>query len=104
MSVRSAQVITVEFITSNSAGAAVNADSLPTGVLVVSGADNGATVTITNVDAGRYKAVVTLPTLAIGDVVELYVAATISTVAAKGIIWTDICDLSLTALGTDRRW
>lgn len=100
MSVRSGESITVEFITSSfSTGAATNADSTPTGTLVVNGTDNAATVTVTNVDAGRYKAAVTLPTLAIGDIVELVVAATVSSVAGKGIVWRDTKDVLLDSSG-----
>jgi hypothetical protein len=100
MSIRSAQTVVVEFTTCNpTTGAAVNADSLPAGTLTVNGVDNAAAVTITNVDAGRYKASVTLPTLAVGDVVELSVAATVATVAGKGIVWRDSKDLLLDAAG-----
>ena len=57
MSVRSAQSITVLFTTRAFAtGVGVNADSLPTGTLYVNGVANGATVTITNLDTGRYTA------------------------------------------------
>ncbi len=94
MSVRSAQAITVEFTTSSpTTQAAVNADSLPTGTLVVNGTDNGASVTVTNVDTGRYKAAVTLPTLAVNDVVELMIAATVGTIAGKAIVWRDTKDV-----------
>jgi hypothetical protein len=100
MSVRSAQAVTVEFVTSSpSTGAATTADSLPTGTLVVNGTDNAATVTVTLADAGRYKAAVTLPTLAAGDVVELAVAATVAAVAGKGIVWRDTKDVLLDASG-----
>lgn len=96
MSIRSAQAIVVEFITSSpTTGAATNADSLPTGILIISGADNGATVTVTNVTTGRYKAAVTLPTLAVGDIVELVILATVSTIAGKAIVWRDSKDAVL---------
>ncbi len=72
MSVRSAQAITVEFTTRVfSTGVGTNADSTPTGTLVLNGVDNAASVTVTNIDTGRYKAAVTLPTLAVNDIVEL---------------------------------
>jgi hypothetical protein len=100
MSVRSAQAIVIEFTTRAFAtGAATNADSLPTGTLVVNGADNAASVTVTNVATGRYKAAVTLPTLAIGDIVELNIAATVSSVADNAIVWRDTCDLLLSSAG-----
>lgn len=100
MSVRSAQVITKSFTTQTSTGAATNADSLPTGTLVVNGTDNGASVTVTNKAAGDYKAAVTLPTLAIGDAVEIRITATVGGVIGKAIIWGDVCDLALTNVGT----
>lgn len=90
--VKSGQAWVVEFVTSSATGAAVNADSLPTATLVVNGTDNAATVTASNIDTGRYKASVTLPTLAAGDVVEMAVAATIATVAAKGVVARDTAD------------
>jgi hypothetical protein len=100
MSVRSSQSVTVEFVTSSfTTGAAANADSLPTGTLVVNGTDNGASVTVTNVDTGRYKAAVTLPTLAIGDIVELLIAATVGGVAGKAVVWRDTKDVSLDSNG-----
>lgn len=100
MSVRSSQSITVEFTTSRfDTGAATNADSLPTGTLIVNGADNGATVTVNNIDAGRYKAAVTLPTLSVGDIVELSIAATVNSVAGKGIVWRDTKDVVIDSAG-----
>lgn len=100
MSVRSGQSVTVEFTTRVwSTGVGTNADSLPTGTLVVNGTDNAATVTVTNVDTGRYKAAVTLPTLAVGDVVELMIAATVSSIADKAIVWRDTKDILLDSSG-----
>lgn len=93
MSVKTSDAITAEFITANpTTGAAADADSLPTGTLVLNGVDNAATVTVTNIDTGRYKAAVTLPTIASGDTVQLAVAATVSSVAGKAIIWTETGD------------
>ncbi len=100
MSVRSAQSITVEFTTSSpTTQAAANADSTPAGTLVVNGTDNAAAVTVTNVDTGRYKCAVTLPTLAVGDVVELSVAATVGGVAGKRIVWRAAKDVVIDAAG-----
>lgn len=54
MSVKTSDAITAEFTTANpTTGAAADADSLPTGTLVINGTDNGATVTVTNIDTGR---------------------------------------------------
>ncbi len=100
MSVRSGQSITTTFTTSVfSTGAAANADSLPTGTLYVNGTADAASVTVTNVTTGLYKAAVTLPTLAVGDVVSLVIAATVSTVAAKGKVWEDTKDVVIDAAG-----
>ncbi len=100
MSVQSAESITVEFTTRNfSTGVGVNADSLPTGILVVNGVDNAAVVTVTNVGTGRYKAQVTLPTLAVSDVVELVASATVATIADKAVIWRDSKDTVILADG-----
>lgn len=100
MSVRSSQSVTVVFSTSRfDTGAATNADSTPTGTLYLNGTANGATVTVTNIDTGRYKAAVTLPTLAAGDIVDLSIAATVNSVAGKATVWRDTCDLTLDANG-----
>jgi hypothetical protein len=93
MSVRSAQSVTVLFTTRVfSTGVGTNADSLPTGVLYLNGTANGATVTVTNISAGLYKAAVTLPTLAVGDEVEIIIAATVSTIADTAVVWGDTKD------------
>ncbi len=93
MSVRSGQSVTTVFPISSSTGALVNADSLPAGTLYLNGAANGASVTVTNLATGVYKAAVTLPTLAVGDVVSIFIAATISTVAAGNKVWEDSKDV-----------
>lgn len=100
MSVQAGQTVVVEFITSNPlTQAAVNADSLPTGTVVVAGVDNIAVVTIANVDAGRYKATFTVPAMAVGDIVELYIAATVNGTAGKSIVWRGAHDLVVDSSG-----
>jgi hypothetical protein len=100
MSVRSAQAVTVDFTTASpTTGAAANADSTPTGTLVVNGTDDAAAVTVTNKSTGVYKAAVTLPTLAVGDRVQLRVAATVGGVAAKEYVWEDTKDVLLDSSG-----
>jgi hypothetical protein len=89
--VKSAQAITAVFTTSSpTTGAATNADSLPTGAIYINGTVNAAAVTITNIDAGRYKAAVTLPALSAGDVVDLSISATVGAVAGKGVVWSAV--------------
>jgi hypothetical protein len=82
----------VEFITSRfDTGAATNADSSPAiaGTLNRNGTDDGSvTITITNIDTGRYKATFVIPaTYVAGDELNLSIAATVNSVAGKGIVW-----------------
>lgn len=100
MSVRSGQSIIKTFTTRVFAtGVATDADSLPTGTLYVNGTADAASVTVTNITTGFYKAAVTLPTLAVGDVVDLRINATVSSVTDNGIIWSDTKDLATDANG-----
>lgn len=100
MSVRSGQSITKTFTTRVFAtGVATDADSLPTGMLYVNGTADAATVSITNITTGFYKAAVTLPTLAVGDVVDLRINATVSSVTDNAVIWTDTKDIDLSSAG-----
>ncbi len=94
MSVRSAESVTTVFTTASfSTGALVNADSLPTGVLYLNGTANGATVTVTNITTGIYKAAVTLPTLAVNDLVSIVISATVGGIAGGGKVWEDTKDV-----------
>lgn len=89
--VKSAQAVTVLFATSSPAtGAAANADSTPTGTLYVNGTSDAASVTVTNITTGVYKAAVTLPTLNSGDIVSLRISATIGGVAGEAVAWQDV--------------
>ena len=91
--VKSGQSVTCVFVTSNpTTGAAVNADSLPTGLIYVNGTVNAASVTVTNITTGVYKAAVTLPSLSAGDVVDLRISATVSTIAGEGAVWSATAD------------
>jgi len=76
-------------------GAASAADATPTGTLYVNGAADAAAVTVTQISGGRYKAAVTLPVLAAGDVVSLHVAAAVATVAGEAIVYQDTADTAL---------
>lgn len=76
-----------EFTTQVAGGTATNADSVPLGTVNHNGSDDTVAVTVTNLDAGRYKAVFVLPATYIpGDVVNLTVSATISGTASKGVV------------------
>lgn len=78
-----------EFVTSRfDTGAATNADSTPTGTLQQNGSDTAVSVTITNVDAGRYKYSFVIPdTYLLGDNLALTIAATVNSAAGKGAVW-----------------
>src|ERR1035437_5565437 len=100
MTVQSAQSVTVLFSTRVAAtSVGTIADSLPTGVLYLNGVANGATVTVTNISAGLYKAQVTMPTLAVQDDVELAITATVSAITDTSIIWGDLKDMVVDASG-----
>lgn len=100
MSVRSGQSITVEFTTRAFAtGAATDATGTPTGTIFVNGTSDAATVTVTNQATGRYKAAVTLPTLAVGDVVSLLITATVSGVTDTAKVWEDTKDVVIDSAG-----
>lgn len=96
--VKTGQAITVCFTTANaSTGAAADGDSTPTGTLYVNGTADAATVTVTKITTGVYKAALTLPTLTAGDVVSLRIAATVATVAGEGVVFQDIADTKRTS-------
>lgn len=100
MSVRSGQAVTAVFTTRVFAtGVATNADSTPTGTLYVNGTANAASVTVTNITTGVYKAAVTLPTLAVGDIVDLRISATVSSIADNAVIWSDTKDVVIDSAG-----
>ena len=81
------------FVTLDATGAASAADSAPTGTLYVDGTSNAATVTITG--SNPYKFAVTLPTLTAGQRVDMYITATIDTIATAGIVASDQADTAL---------
>lgn len=100
MFVKPSDVVSIQFTTQNATtGAAANADSLPTGVLVKNGDDTAETVTVSNIATGVYKASVTIPSgYVAGDEVQLRIAATVSSVAGKAVIWAGEVD---TARGSE---
>lgn len=84
-----------EFTTASpSTGAAANSDSLPVATVNRNGSDDSAFVlTVTAIDAGRYKINGTIPTSYLkGDVINVTVAATCSGVAAKACVDTFVLD------------
>lgn len=90
--------VVIEFVTNSATGAAANADALPVGTLVRNGIDDVTAVTVTNVDAGRYKASCTIPSWTIGDAISVSIAATIGGIAAKEIILNDVLIASSASL------
>jgi hypothetical protein len=90
MSVITGEVITNQFTTRDATtGAATNADSTPTGTLVIQGVDQVTTVTITNISTGLYRYSVTLPTLTANYHVQIRIAATVNGVSDSAIVFSD---------------
>jgi hypothetical protein len=92
-----------EIVTSNPAtGAAVNADSTPVATANRNGTDDATfTLSVTNIDTGRYKVTGTIPASYIpGDTVIVSVAATVSSVAAKAIVEKFIVDIPVIRVST----
>ena len=86
MSIASGQAVTRIFTTAHPATKApTDADATPTGTLYVNGTADAATVTVTNITTGVYKAAVTLPALSVGDDVDMRIAATVATVATEAV-------------------
>ena len=82
-------------------GVATNADSLPTGILNRNGTDTAVSVTVTNLDTGRYKASFVIPaTYVPGDVLILTIAATVSSVSGKNIVWQSKLGFGVVTQGT----
>ena len=79
------------FVTLDATGAL--AAGTPAGVLYVDGVADGATVTITG--SNPYKFSVTLPSLTAGQRVDMYITATISTIATAAIVASEQADTSL---------
>lgn len=85
------------FVTLDSTGALSAATTGPAGTLYVDGTANGATVTITG--SNPYKWSVTLPSLTAGQRVDMYITATVATVATAGFVASEQADTSLLSDG-----
>lgn len=93
MPVQLGQVIKVQFPTQSVAGVSMNADFLPTAVLVRNGDDSVEVVTVENKSTGVYKASFTIPlTWALQDIVEVRAQATVGTIAGKAMIWSNVIE------------
>jgi hypothetical protein len=80
---------TVQFTTQNpTTGAAQDADSLPTAVLVKDGVDTAVTVTVAHVATSIYNVSWAIPlAYEAGDVIQIRVTATVAGVTGNDIIW-----------------
>lgn len=89
-----------EFTTRNpDTGVESNADSIPTGVLVLNGVDTAVTVTITEKETGVYKWSAPISsTYSRGDRVQIRIAATIAGKTDNFDVCDDSADLSQAAL------
>jgi len=95
MTVKTGQSWAGTFVTLDSTGAL--ATGTPSGVLYVDGVANGATVTVSG--SNPYKWSVTLPSLTPGQRVDMYITATISSIATAGIVASDQADTALLSDG-----
>ena len=93
MTVKLEETKTIVFPTKGSTGALADADALPTGVLYKDGVDSGATVTVTNITTGIYKAVFTVGStdgFAVDDSASLVIFATIGTIDTAETHWEGV--------------
>ena len=81
------------FVTLDSTGALATPGTGPAGVLYIDGTADAAAVTISG--ANPYKWAVTLPALTAGQRVDLYITATIATIATAGFVASDQADTVL---------
>lgn len=93
MPVKTGQSAAGTFLCKGATGALATPSVGPAGVLYVNGVANGASVTISG--ANPYKWAVTLPALSAGDVVQIYITATIATIATGGFVWEETAETVL---------
>lgn len=91
MTVKTGQTWAGLFVTLDATGAL--AAGTPAGTLYVDGTSDAAEVTITG--SNPYKYAVTLPTLTAGQRVDMYITATISTIATAAVVASEQADTSL---------
>lgn len=97
MTVKTGQAWAGAFVTLDATGALATPSTGPAGVLYIDGTANGATVTISG--SNPYKWAVTLPSLTAGQRVDMYVTATISSIATAGFVASDQADTALLSDG-----
>lgn len=93
MTVKTGQAWAGSFVVLSATGALETPSSGPAGTLYVNGASTADTVTITGTNP--YKWAVTLPTLAAGDRVEVYITATVSGIATASFVAGEQADTYL---------
>ena len=97
MTVKTGQAWAGTFVTLDATGALATPSTGPAGVLYVDGTSNAATVTITG--SNPYKWAVTLPTLTAGQRVDMYITATIATIATAGVVASEQADTAILSDG-----
>lgn len=90
MSIKSGQVWTGLVVCKDATGALAAASVGPVGALYVNGVVNAAAVTVSGTNP--YKWAATLPTLTAGDLVSMYVTATVATVATAYVVAEAVAD------------
>ena len=88
--VKSNQVIARAVIFPDGKGTLATSTRGPAGVLYVNGVANAAVVTITGTNP--YKFSVTLPTINAGDILQMYVTATITAIATAEFVWREMVE------------
>ena len=100
MTVQTGQTVVFLFTTRTfSTGVGINADATPTGILYINGTASGNAVTVTGISTGLYKGSVVMPTLALGDEVEVIISATVGGISDKAVVWGDTNDLLVETTG-----
>lgn len=97
MTVKTGTAWAGSFVTLDATGAVTAATGTPTGTLYVDGTANGASVTISG--SNPYKWSVTLPSLTAGQRVDMYITATIATIATAGFVASEQADTTLLSDG-----
>ena len=97
MTVKTGQAWAGSFVTLDATGAVTAATGTPTGTLYVDGTANGASVTISG--SNPYKWSVTLPSLTAGQRCDMYITATIASIATAGFVASEQADTALLSDG-----
>lgn len=97
----STEPLTKRFNVRNAERLLQDADSTPTGTLEVNGASNAATVAITKIGTGTYRASASLTGLANGDKCELVISAAIDGVSDEAYFPFQISNLDALVIDAD---